>query len=165
MILRRLRVADHPLLETVVGVLQDVTVPGHFETRGDLYGDIASAPPLEDRPRPIAWRRELLKPRAVALPDGVRLSSLKFYPADGGVGWHTDSHNPGWCVYVAENLSAKRGLFLHDGGLVVDEPGYALAFTVGPDSWHAVDAPGPRLSIGLYFQGRASHILNLRVAP
>jgi hypothetical protein len=72
----------------------------------------------------------------VELPVGTTISALNYYPSGGsGLGWHTDSVNPGWRVYVAQPLADVAGEFLTADEIIADEPGIALAFRV-------VSAPG-----------------------
>jgi len=152
--------------------LDGLTVPPPpYSESGDLARDLASGPgraddarvlQLDDRPRPLAYRRQML--RSVGngrptLPPGITIASVNYYPAGGaGLGWHTDSSHDGWRIYIARPLTVLRGQFLTREWQIDDDTEMALAFRIGPglDSWHAVRAPGPRLSTGLRIVGDAA---------
>lgn len=62
--------------------------------------------------------------------------------------WHTDSHRPGWRIYVYRMLAGTARFFYKDSVIVEDGTG-GYVFETGPDCWHAVEAAGPRISCGL----------------
>jgi hypothetical protein len=156
-------IGAHPFLRDLAAYLDGLTAPPVFRVddnseRGDWRRDIADGPPAEDRPKPLAYRRQFLQAPAVlpSFPGGTMVSALNYYPVGGGgLGWHTDSHAPGWRVYISRPLTSTPGLLMadDDGGRIYDDvPGLARAFYVSGTpcaSWHAVVAHGPRLSIGL----------------
>ena len=168
MIVQRLTVATRPLLAMLSAFLGMLPLPAPpYAQVGDWRRDVTGGPPSVDRPRPLTFRREplLARPstRTLAtlvrsrLPAGTTISALNYYPAGGaGLGWHTDSANPGWRIYIAQPLTEVAGEFLTADEIIADAPGVALAFEVGaPESWHAVRTEGPRLSIGIRIRERA----------
>lgn len=154
MIVRRLVIERHQLLRELAGYLEAVSVPPlPCRSRGDLRADIDGGPPGVDqnRPRSFRWLSMRHPIRLPSMLEKTIVASLNYYPAGGGQGWHTDSAAYGWRVYIGRPLSAARGVFLTPGVRTYDEPGIATAFYVSGrpcDSWHAVEAPGPRVSVG-----------------
>lgn len=170
--IQRLNVGDHDLLKYVSNVLGTIHMPPPPTIhRGDFWKDIEDGPPNEDRPRPHNYYRQVVHPPApLELPGDTVLSSIVYYPPRGaGLGWHTDSRAPGWRVYISWLLGSKPGTFLTlgDGSDEIykrirrtdDEAGIATAFFISGkpgDSWHAVEAPDERLSIGIRIYGYRS---------
>lgn len=144
-------------------------LPCTVTRNGDLAADLRDGPPeTVDRPRalvrrcgmvPFAHARELLKP--------VDVVGINYYPARGGMGWHTNSNAPGWRIYLPLALDAHggSGLITTDGRFP-DQPGFANAFRIGPwrESWHAVWADGARLSIGARITDATARELGLERA-
>lgn len=166
----QLNIAAHPMLSELAAALGKVgrQGPPHAE-RGDWRADIERGTPIDDRPKPWAFRRDMLPHvllDGLTLPEGARIAALNYYPSGGaGLGWHTDTRNIGWRVYIARPLTETPGaLLLPDGSALTDRPGIALAFKVtgrACDSWHAVRAEGPRLSVGLVVANAAREGLGL----
>lgn len=174
MIVRRLLISNHALLQQAAAFLDTVAPPELFNVaeweRGDWRGDVDGRPPLRDRPQPLSFRRQRLacSPRLDGIEMGdAQISALNYYPVGGGgLGWHTDTGHPGWRVYIARPLTAMPGVFLTVESAFIDAPGTALAFLVSGEpcaSWHAVRSLGPRLSLGLRFKdGPTARALGLR---
>lgn len=83
----------------------------------------------------------------------VILSGQFEYPANGYMGWHTNSAAPGLRLYASLATGRSGFKFLLGDKLVedIDSIGWNLrAFSVGSENrlWHAVWAESPRLSIG-----------------
>jgi len=161
MIVRRLLIASHPLLQQAAQYLASVTPPQAFDVakweRGDWRADFDGPPPTSDRPQPLAFRR--MRMESAARVDGwgdAKVSALNYYPVGGGgLGWHTDTGHPGWRVYMPRLLGGGApGVFRTAGADYVDERGTALAFWISGEpmgSWHAVRTYGARLSLGIRF--------------
>jgi hypothetical protein len=161
----RLAIAPHPMLRELAAYLATVAPPSPpYDEHGDWRADIAAGPPLEDRPKPLHYRRQFMKTpiRLPSMPDDTIVSALNYYPAGGaGLGWHTDRAE-GWRVYIGLPLTNVAGCFITREALFYDVDGFAVAFEAGPQSWHAVRADGPRLSIGLRIRGgRTARLLGL----
>jgi hypothetical protein len=159
MFVRRLKVAESPLLCELDRFVGTLSVPGppYFE-RGDWRKDVQRGHPAVDIPRPLNMRCQRLSlATQPSLPAGAVVSAANYYPVGGaGLGWHTDSANAGWRVYLARPLTNVSGLFITDEEVIEDVPGVALGFYVGDlgKSWHAVVADGPRFSIGVRVKHR-----------
>jgi hypothetical protein len=90
----------------------------------------------------------------IALPADMKVSALEFYPAGGGLGWHSDYQGaPGWRVYIGRPLDGVPGVFMTVDGNYPDSHGLATAFEITgrSDTWHALRADGARLAIGVRF--------------
>lgn len=183
----RMEIAASPMLRELEVYLRTLPRPGFFVCNfntdvGDWRADVSGGPPTDDRPTPRAFRRQHVKApiRLPAMADDVIVSACNYFPVGGGgLGWHTDSHAPGWRVYIGRPLGAHVGVFHVDepaanrSGLsrqvFTDEPGIATAFYVSGEpgqSWHAVTTEGPRLSIGIRFKaGRTQRGLGLPGGP
>jgi hypothetical protein len=153
LIVRRLVVADHPLLCAAAAYLETLAPPPPpYQARGDLAADVLLGAPTTNRNRPHAFNhRSVPPPRPPELPGDTVISAIEYYPEGGGLGWHTDSGWPGWRIYIPRPLGAP-GTFYTRLGRFQDAPGIANAFYVSGrpgESWHAVLAGGPRFSIGL----------------
>jgi len=155
LIVRRLVVADHPLLCAAAAYLETLAPPRPPYVRaGDLDSDLVAGPPDEPRNRPRAFRHLTLPHPALELPPDVKVSALEFYPAGGGLGWHSDYQGqPGWRVYIGRPLDGVPGVFMTVDGNYPDSPGLGTAFQITgrSDTWHAVRADGARLALGLRF--------------
>lgn len=166
MIVARLRIAEFPLLAELAAYLDRASCPpGPYDARGDWRADVAAGPPSCDQPKPLRYRRQFL-PTPIRLPlmdSDTIVSALNYFPPGGaGLGWHTDSRQPGWRVYLARPLGLLPGCFVTPERVFFDEPGIALAFLAGPGAWHAVVADGERLSMGLRIRGgRTARALGL----
>jgi len=154
----RLPIDKFPLLASVERYLLSLPPPlPPFESIGSVAADINDGPPDANRTRPRAMLRKVFNPpRDLELPPDVALASLNYYPAGGGMGWHTDSAAPGWRIYIGRVLGDVPGIFLHlderETIATPDEAGLATAFFVSGlpgQSWHALHTLAPRLSIGL----------------
>lgn len=111
--------------------------------------------PTDDMPRPLAqWAAPLaldIKP-----PPGCFSGCANYFPAGGGIGWHTDSHRPGWRLYVfrmfgfvkADNDQSTGQMRYADRVLPERNEG-AYVFETGVGCWHAVESFGHRVSAGL----------------
>lgn len=162
MIVQRLWIDAHPLLQEAAAFLATVRAPElfvpHLSERGDWRADVDGRPPAGDRPQPLAFRRARLQtPLQLSGMTDAMISALNYFPVGGGgLGWHTDSGHSGWRVYIPRLLAALPGVFRTVERDYIDEPGTALAFYVEPStstslSWHAVRAAGARFSLGIRF--------------
>lgn len=168
----RIPVHRHALLVGMSDYLASVAEPAgaYVPSVGNVRADIDGGPPGRDRPQPASYHR-LFLPHPQRLPGmraGIRISALHYYPAGGGLGWHTDSGAWGWRVYVVRHLEPGYGRFFNaKGAFYVDDPSYANAFYVrdkDPFSWHAVHTSGPRLSLGVRIKSKEiAHWLGLEV--
>jgi hypothetical protein len=160
-------IGRHPFLCELAAYLDSLRPPGLFivhrnSDHGDWRADIAAGPPTEDRPKPLTYRRMFLQAPAVlpSFPGATTVSALNYYPVGGGgLGWHTDSHAPGWRVYLARPLTSTPGLLYAEGRTYDDVPGLARAFHVSGEpctSWHAVLAAAPRFSLGVRIRSTAT---------
>jgi hypothetical protein len=161
MIVRRLRIPEHRLLQEAAAFLSTVPTPELFipmlSERGDWRADVDGRPPENDRPQPLAFRRARLQ-TPLQLPGmngDAMISALNYFPVGGGgLGWHTDSGHAGWRVYLPRLLTPIPGVFKTPDREYVDDEGCALAFYVSGnpcDSWHAVRTDGARFSLGIKF--------------
>jgi hypothetical protein len=162
MIVWRLQIAAHPLLQQLAEFLACVPRPELFIStptteRGDWRADVDGPPPVDDRPQPFAFRR-LRMQTPLQLPGmngDTMISALNYFPVGGGgLGWHTDTGHPGWRVYMPRLLSPAPGVFRTPAIDYVDNEKLALAFYVSgdpADSWHAVRSEGGRFSLGVRF--------------
>ena len=154
---RQLAIADQPLLAQLLAcaVRQYFARPPETTTGGDLRADLDAGPPATDLPwytsRDCAFLAK--GPAQQLCPPGVQVRGVTYYPARGGIGWHTNSDAPGWRVYApcSPFLDTWRAGMHTTNGFVADRPGFANAFKVGDwrDSWHAVECTDPRLVIGI----------------
>ncbi len=65
------------------------------------------------------------------------------------MGWHTDSHRPGWRIYVYR-LFSGRAAFHYNNTIIVENEGIGgYVFRTGFDCWHAIETNGSRISFGL----------------
>ena len=166
-------ISAHGFLADLAAFLGELKTPQFFfvdrnSENGDWRADIEAGPPADDRPKPLSFRRQFLQAPALlpSFPGSTTVSALNYYPVGGGgIGWHTDSHAPGWRIYLARPLTSAPGLLVTeriDGDRRArtydDVPGLARAFYVSGEpctSWHAVIAPGPRFSIGVRIRSTA----------
>ncbi len=157
MIVRRLTIADHPLLcELNHYAARLEAPPPPYLKRGDFFRELLDDPPSENRNRPDGYEFQIMQWRQPEwMPDDATISAVNYFPALGGIGWHTDSGAPGWRVYVARPVDPRLpGSFHYEGGAMQDRAGMAIAFFVTGlpcDSWHAVQCDGPRFSVGIRF--------------
>lgn len=152
---RRLALVDHPILQQLDAYLAalEPPAPPHHE-RGDLALDLRTGPPPYDRTRPLAFRFHRMEwDQPLWMPIDASLASVNYFPPGGsGLGWHTDSSRPGWRVYIGRPVATLPGALLVAGAAYCDMPGKALAFYVSGiacATWHAVQAPSERFSVGL----------------
>jgi hypothetical protein len=154
-IVRRLHIGNHPLLRALALHLYALEPPHPpYTCVGDLAGDLEHGPPKGPRNRPHAYRHLTLPQPALVLPPDVKVSALEFYPAGGGLGWHSDYQgSPGWRVYIGRPLDGVAGVFMTVDGNYPDSHGLATAFQVTgrSDTWHALRCDGPRLALGIRF--------------
>lgn len=125
----------------------------------DFSADMALGPPAEDRdiraPRLATHLGGLQTFAGTVVSAPLQVRAAWYYPAGGGLGWHTNSRKPGWRVYVVLPFG-ESGLWTFDGTTRdwhPDRAGHANLFRIDDDwrkSWHAVAADAPRLSLGLW---------------
>lgn len=146
-------IAGDPLLEQLYDVVSRIDARPIPEVAGDWVADIADGVPIVDRNMPRAKKVALLQ-RVTSIqqqhPD-VAVRAIHYYPAGGGMGWHTNSQAPGWRVYVPHVMVARplSGM-LTANECVLDRDGFANVFEVrGAESWHAVFAMTERWSLGV----------------
>lgn len=155
MIVRRLPIAAHPLLRALALHLYAIEPPlPPYTTAGDLQLDLSVGPPPYPRNRPRTFRHVTMAPPTLALPPDVKVSALEFYPAGGGLGWHSDYQGAsGWRIYIGRPLDGVPGVFLTVDADYPDDPHLATAFQITgrSDTWHAMRADGARLAIGVRF--------------
>lgn len=148
------QIGAYAFLRDVQAVAAAAPRPGHVIRSGSWP---AKDPTFErDIPRPtdrLCATHELTPLRELAERWPIELRSFISYPAGGGIGWHTDSRDQGWRVYLP---IVCGGRFLFGDGRLLrelpDEEGFANVFFVGPDwrdNWHAVRADRPRVVVGL----------------
>lgn len=115
-----------------------------FAIKSARWDDVTDAHPTEDIARPKDFFHGLLN------VDNGRLSGCaNYFPAGGGMGWHTDSHRPGWRVYVYR-LDGGTAVFRHGDIAVSEFPGAGgYVFRVGDDCWHSIRTHGDRFSCGI----------------
>lgn len=133
---------------------EDLPLPRH--EMGDIDADLVAGPPEYDRdvnaPRFAAHLSDLQA--ATEVPPPLLVRAAWYYPAGGGLGWHTNSMKPGWRAYVVRSLAERPDAgVMTSSGVYPDVPGMVNLFRIDPDwrrSWHAVYARTPRLSIGVW---------------
>ena len=118
---------------------------------GEWPTDLYVGPPDVDQPHAVARYCAFVgRPEA---PAGFEVRGTNYYPAGGGMGWHTNSDAPGWRIYLPCLAPRAPSGMLTEGGFVLDRAGFANVFRVDVDdfrkSWHAVHALSPRLTVGL----------------
>jgi len=103
---------------------------------------------MQDLPRPQSSFAGVL---AMQLPPTNRMiGCANFFPAKGGMGWHTDSHRPGWRIYAFHNLSVScLNVFRYRSQEFSEAAEFgAYVFQVGADCWHSISCETPRVSCG-----------------
>lgn len=108
-------------------------------------------PPDVNRSRPSTQRLYALRDltRDVPIETGWRRQCANYYPADGGIGWHTDSAWPGWRVYVYRLLGdAPRSTFRFDERVFHEGPSEFGGYVFKAGFWHALHTYTPRLACG-----------------
>lgn len=148
----RVKVESHPILERLQHLLADLLIEPRraVQSFGDVAMDIRSGIPSTDRRQPWSIRCVHMidvAARAKPLVGNWQVRAATYYPAGGGMGWHTDSGRPGWRVYVVLPLGRSR--FLTVDQEFRDMGGTAMVFKAGPGAWHAVEATDERFSIGV----------------
>lgn len=143
----------HPTLTKLWAVLQATPPadPQEMERHGDLGADIAAGAPVENRVNAVIRHfasMASLRDAAHAVADGLEIRGTNYYPAGGGMGWHTNSDRLGWRAYLVR-APGGRSYFGHKDGVLPDRDGYANVFKVSARSWHYVRAETERWSIGL----------------
>jgi hypothetical protein len=150
----RVRIGEYPLLADVALAAAAAPRNGRLIRSGEWP---EQAPTFErDIPRPVGRfcaTHDFTPLRELPLRWPIELRSFISYPAGGGIGWHTDSRDQGWRVYLP---IVCGGFFMHRPAgwtqLVPDLDGYANVFHVGPewrDNWHAVRAERERVVLGV----------------
>ena len=92
--------------------------------------------------------------RATAWPlnvSDVQPTASIIYPPGGGMGWHTNSNDPGWRAYLSWSETGDSGMgWLRDGQVVLDydKAGWNVRLFQVP-SWHCVFANCWRCSVGV----------------
>jgi hypothetical protein len=159
-------VARDPLLEDLYKLLQCVRfVHDTLQVKGDLQHDLRLGPPTEpvERSNTVSVVQssieDIRKSAAALMPEGFELKSCLYFPDGGGIGWHTNATEPGWCVSVilaletarvkSRLLRATRGQRLLEEPPVYDRDAHACVYRVGPGKWHAIDAVTARMAIDL----------------
>lgn len=155
MIVRHIPLAAHPLLERMAAALEAARPPAAVQTIGDWRADLAAGIPGADRDLAAAQTTGHMPEAQAAFVAGAgaQVRAAIYYPAGGGMGWHTNSACPGWRVYVprVRDASPVSGMVTADGSFP-DVAGYANMFFVARDwrrSWHAVYALTERYCIGV----------------
>lgn len=148
----RVSVESHPVLVALHHLLAELLIAPRREPEvvGDLDADLRAGIPSVDRMHPTSIRcRHMvdIAQRARALVGTWETRAATYYPAGGGMGWHTDSGRPGWRAYVVLPLGRSR--FLTADAAFQDVGGTAMVFRAGPGGWHAVQATDERFSIGV----------------
>ncbi len=111
-------------------------------------------PPAKDRTRPEEQHLFTIDNLTGSVPldkDRQRRQCMNYYPAGGGIGWHTDSAQPGWRVYVFRLLGVageyRHCQFLYDEH-VFEEMQEFGGYVFEAGVWHALRAWTPRLVCG-----------------
>lgn len=150
----------HPLLSALYALLREHEPRQHtLVVNDELQRSFVADPPSGDRPNPQAGLREFEFLPALVEAAGrvlarwgdeeITTRAVNYYPAGGGIGWHTNSNFPGWRVYIVRTAPQPRSRFLIPQGAIPDRDGVANVFKVEPGAWHAVDAATERWSFGM----------------
>lgn len=140
------------LLRSVDVAALPVVVPGSGSSPWALP---TWPPPVEDRTRPHEQRFHVLGELTAGVPLGSTLRRRRcsnYYPAGGGIGWHTDSAQPGWRVYVHRLLDTpdeeQPNCEFWFGNKRFKEHEEFGGYVFEAGTWHAVSACTPRLVCG-----------------
>lgn len=169
---KQIPIAGHEVLEQLADYLRGVDqeeAERALIVKGRWLEDVLSGPPRTDRDMPesstLAHIHGSKRSLRRVLPFDVEPRSVIYYPALGGMGWHTNSLAPGWRVYVPRALEAVNpcsGMLTQDG-FFRDREGYVNAFEIGHwlASWHAVYSLTPRLVVGVRVSDEIALMLGL----
>lgn len=136
----------HALGVILVERLNSIVTLPHVLDCGRWTG--VNTQPFIDRCRSLTSRVGSLSVDYVSYP-GCVWGCANYFPEDGGMDWHTDSHRPGWRLY-AHKLVRGDALFYYRSNVVRETPGVgAYVFRTGLGCWHGIETFGPRLSLGL----------------
>ena len=150
---RRIDPTLDELCQSLLARLERSSVPYPVKTPGWML-PLAETPPVTDLSRPANSYAGSLNPQPLA--DRV-ISCANYFPNMGGMDWHTDSHRPGWRLYVYRLVGTARFRYGHR---TFDESTGcgAYIFQTGVGCWHSVESFGERLSCGV-------HLSSLDVLP
>lgn len=147
-------VDKHPLLASLWGILVAPSVETllasavHLNDKRDVLADIEAGPdnpdttpPLYVDPRQSAritaaardcyWLRDVVGEARDKHP-GILIRGAYYYPPGGGMGWHTNSDDPGWRAYVTW-IDRPGGSFMGTrDGFIADLDAHANVFQIGP---------------------------------
>ncbi len=119
-------------------------VPKPFAVKSSRWDDEREFHPEDDVSRPAAYFYGLLN-----LDNGRLSGCANYFPAGGGMGWHTDSHREGWRIYV-RRLDGGNAVFKYNDFAISEWPGIGgYVFRVGADCWHSIRTNGDRFSCGI----------------
>ncbi len=136
----------HPLPAALVCALPVDEFP--FALRRGAWDLPLATHPVEDVARPISSYAGTLALKLEVPPDCF-VGCANYFPTGGGMAWHTDSHRPGWRLYVFR-LRAGTACFRYNAHVYDERAGMGgYVFETGADCWHAIEAHGPRVSCGL----------------
>ncbi len=108
-------------------------------------------PPAKDRTRPEEQHLFTIDDLTGSVPldkDCLRRRCANYYPPGGGIGWHTDSAQPGWRVYVYRLLGEYRHCQFLYGKHEFEETHEFGGYVFEAGVWHALRAWTPRLVCG-----------------
>lgn len=111
-----------------------------------------------DRARPVDSYVGRSNLGSFPIPPSCRLQCHNYYPNGGGLGWHTDSTQPGWRIYLYRYLNGD-GLFRYRNQEFREQVVGGYLFETGPDCWHSLASFGERFSVGI--QGPYVSLLTL----
>ncbi len=142
-------VNKHPLLEKLWDIVAWTPRP-EVNLPPDRYLELAAN--LANRPngssRPSAASSAFISMNRNQIKGLVKnVKGIHYYPPGGGMGWHTNSNNQGWRVYVIRAPGESYFGTLNEE--IRDFNGYANIFKVSEDSWHYVRAVDERWSLGV----------------
>ena len=148
----------HEIGRTLIAQVDAIeTFPYALKTSGWVS---VNTMPFIDRPHPGTSYAGVLNTPYVDFP-GCVWGCGNYFPEGGGMDWHTDSHRPGWRVYV-HKLFSGDALMYYGTRVFRETPGIgAYVFRTGPGCWHAVETTGPRVSLGL----KIPEVLALQLFP
>ncbi len=141
------------MLTELLRSVDAATLPTYVRAAGAVpWSEPPARPPIADRSRPFSQQlyalRDLTKDVPCAGP-GWRRQCANYYPAGGGIGWHTDSAWPGWRVYVYRLLGADGASVMRfDDQEFHEGPSEFGGYVFKAGIWHALYTHIPRLSCG-----------------
>ena len=144
MIFQNITLPDHPLKEITGFAARADFADQEFDLNAitaDALKLTATDIPCAHYGRRTRWPLDL----------SIRPTAAVIYPPGGGMGWHTNSNQPGWRAYLAWSETGDSGMgWLRDGQVVLDydAPGWNVRLFQVP-AWHCVFAHCWRCSIGV----------------